>query len=40
MENAFNMTHPVIPQSNQFITQEYLESVLKGYISVVKEDIS
>ena len=27
MENAFNMTHPVIPQSNQFATLEYLESL-------------
>ena len=27
MENAFNMTHPVIPQSNTFATLEYLESL-------------
>ena len=27
MQNAFNMTHPVIPQSNQFVTLEYLESL-------------
>ena len=40
MQNAFNMTHPVIPQRDQFVTLEYLDSVLKGYISVVKEDIS
>ena len=27
MENAFRMTHPVIPQSNQFVSLEYLESL-------------
>ena len=40
MQNAFNMTHPIIPQSNQFVSLEYLESVLKDYVSIVKEDIS
>ena len=27
MQNAFNMTHPVIPQSNTFATLEYLASL-------------
>ena len=27
MQNAFNMTHPVIPQSNTFATLEYLQSL-------------
>ena len=27
MQNAFHMTHPIIPQRNQFVSLEYLESL-------------
>ena len=34
MQNAFNMTHPIIPQRNQYVTVEYFQSSMKPFIKI------